>query len=83
MARFGKEHAETWLKDTTWKKSLKKEKPAPFDLFTQRKLPISNMLNDTTSRYQHGVLGNTNFTTHLVRGLVATYNSNNPPDTRR
>jgi hypothetical protein len=26
MARFGKEHAKTWLKYTTWKKSLKKEK---------------------------------------------------------
>jgi hypothetical protein len=33
MAQFGEEHAETWLKYTTWKKSLKKEKPAPFDLF--------------------------------------------------
>jgi hypothetical protein len=33
MAQFGKEHAKTWLKYTTWKKSLKKEKTAPFNLF--------------------------------------------------
>jgi hypothetical protein len=83
MDRFGEEHAKTWLKYTTWRNSLKKEKLPPFDLFTPRKYHISDMLNNTMRLYQHCVLGNTNFTTHLVLGLVATYNSNNQPDTRR